>query len=136
MRFDVIGGGALPEVQIRLTHSKGKAVRAIRRLDGERSAREWESFRLRDATTSFLRDPATGERLYLVWMTPDTGFSAEVDAALLVHEAVHVAQDYFREFGEEAPGEEAEAYVVQDIAQYLIESHFEWKRRRIARETE
>lgn len=131
MRFDVIGGGALPEIQIRLTHSKSRARRAIRRLDGARSAEEFDSCTRYEAITSCLRDPKTGERLYLVCMTCETGYSAEVDAALLCHEAVHVAIDYFRELGEDVAGEEETAYVVQDIAQYLIERHFKWKRKKL-----
>lgn len=136
MRFDAICGGALPEIRIAITHSRGKAARAIRRIEGRAASENYEALAGVDATTSCLRDEKTGDRLYIVWMTPFTGYSAAADAALLAHEAVHVAIDYFRSIGEDDPSEELTAYIVQDITGYLVDRHFRWKKRALRGEQE
>jgi hypothetical protein len=41
-------------------------------------------------------------------------------ASLLVHEAVHVVQEYFRYIGEESPSIEIQAYAIQEVAGQLM----------------
>lgn len=134
MRFDVISGGALPELCIRLVHSEKKARKAMRKLEGREYEDDWKSLTCRQATTSYLRAPGSDETIYLVWMTPCTDYDAAVDASLLAHEAVHVARHYLKSFGEDDPGEELLAYVVQDISLYLIERHFKWKKKHLSKQ--
>ena len=45
--------------------------------------------------------------------------SVEV-AGMLVHEAVHVWQNYCQDIGEREPGKEQEAYAIQNISQELM----------------
>lgn len=52
---------------------------------------------------------------------PDAG-PVEV-AALIVHESVHVWQMYTRHIGEDRPGDEQEAYAIQNIAGALMHQY-------------
>jgi hypothetical protein len=57
--------------------------------------------------------------------------SPEMIAALIAHEAVHVAQELWSQIGEEQPGREAEAYLVQMIVQCCLQQV--WKTNRVRR---
>lgn len=50
------------------------------------------------------------------------------EAALLVHEAYHVAYRHFRDYvGEEQPSEEFMAYGVQVVSKALFKAHGTWR---------
>ena len=72
-------------------------------------------------------DNPNGNLLCVVCMNGyESGSPIEV-AGLLVHEAVHVWQQWCRDIDERNPGDEQEAYAVQHIAQTLMS---EFARRR------
>lgn len=72
-----------------------------------------------DATAHYLTTPA-GKRACVVCLDNWQGRDPIEVAGLLIHEAVHVWQDYCDGIGERAPGTEQEAYAVQAIAQELL----------------
>lgn len=49
-------------------------------------------------------------------------------AALMAHEAVHVSQIVLDHFGEDEPGEETRAYLVQGVTHTLLVMRREWAR--------
>lgn len=74
-----------------------------------------------DATCHHLVNPK-GEAVCVVTVRV-SGQSAVEVAGLLVHEAVHVWQEYCARIGEVNPGREQEAYGIQSIAQELMQSY-------------
>lgn len=135
MRYEVVGGDMLPPINLALTHSERRAAAEVSRCNGKQAERDLVDLLGRaDATTSALTDPETGERLYLVTMTPYTGYPAEEDAAILAHEAVHVSVGFLDDIGELEPGEEMTAYTVQAVTRSLVGCHFKWKRKMLKRE--
>jgi hypothetical protein len=81
------------------------------------------------ATTHFFRNKNDGQRAAIVCLGDTKGDNAIEIAGLLVHEAVHVWQDYASDIGEVNPGEEQEAYAIQAIAQELMAEYARRKRR-------
>lgn len=131
MRFRAIDQ-VLPGFDVRLTHSEKKAGRFIERMAGKDERRSWEGNKAADAITSCIEERDTGEMIYLVFMRPCLDRSAARDAALLAHEATHVAISYLGSIGESEPSEELFAYTVQAVTCYLVEAHFSWKKKRLS----
>ena len=75
-----------------------------------------------NATTHFLNHP-DGAKAAIVCMPVNDSFSGVQQAALLVHEAVHIWQEHCDDIGEREPGSESEAYAVQSISQRLMEAY-------------
>jgi predicted RecB family nuclease len=77
-----------------------------------------------NATTHFLtKDGAT--TAIIAMMSPKRAkVSFEQYAALVAHEAVHVAQQIWLDIGEKEPGKEAEAYFVQHIVQFCLQEAY------------
>lgn len=53
------------------------------------------------------------------------------ESALLVHEAYHAAVAHMTLLGEDQPGEETMAYLIQSIAHGLLKAHKRWKKKRV-----
>lgn len=81
------------------------------------------------AVVHTLTDPR-GRDMCIVCMDEWQGRDPIEVAGLLVHEAVHVWQQYADRIGEHDPGREQEAYAIQAIAQELMA---EFARRQAAR---
>lgn len=73
-----------------------------------------------NATTHILEHPKR-ETCFIIALRKPKAASVEQVAALVAHEAVHVAQDLWRAIGEQNPGHEAEAYLVQHIVQFCLQ---------------
>lgn len=87
---------------------------------------DWISTLQADATVHYIRNPRN-ELCCLVCLRDTTGRAPLEVAGLLVHEAVHIWQEYAASIGEANPAREQEAYAIQSIAQVLME---EFARRR------
>lgn len=70
------------------------------------------------ATAHFFDSP--GGLAAVVCLRDFAGRDPVVVAGLLIHEAVHVWQEYAEHIGEKEPGREQEAYAIQAIAQELM----------------
>lgn len=119
----------VPRLNIYFTHSKKKFRKLLLRA-GERV-----SFHQADGMT-FLYTNAKGKNIALVWMRKDLDRGADADAAILAHEAVHVAELYFSMcVREKNPSSEFRAYVTQSVTHFLVNSHYAWKRKRLDSES-
>ena len=70
------------------------------------------------ATTHYIVT-GKGNRATIVCMT-DKKMDGIPAASLLVHEAVHVVQEFFRHIGEDQPSIEMQAYAIQEVAAQLM----------------
>lgn len=68
---------------------------------------------------------AKGDTVAIVCIDPEktAGMDGMTIAALLAHEAVHVKQEIMRHIGEREPGDEIEAYVVQNVVDELLHEY-------------
>lgn len=71
------------------------------------------------ATAHYLQNE-NGEAVCIVALSSWEGRNPIEVAGLLIHEAVHVWQEYCNRIGEERPGDEQEAYGIQAISQELL----------------
>lgn len=76
-----------------------------------------------DATTYFFERGDKGLCAIVCIGRKPKGTSRSAVCGLLIHEAMHVWQRARRAMGEHAPGDEGEAYAVQNIAQQLMEAY-------------
>ena len=76
------------------------------------------------ATTHILTNPDIGLYAIMVirpWDEEEQPSSTQI-AALVAHEAMHIVQHLWEYVGEEKPGQEAEAYLLQHIVQGTLET--------------
>ena len=74
------------------------------------------------ATTHYIKTPK-GNRVCLVCIPIASNLDGVEVAALLVHEAVHVVQEYFSYINEDSPGIEIEAYAIQSVSASLMAAY-------------
>lgn len=80
---------------------------------------DWIRNQHSDATVHFI-EHSSGDRAVIVCVRVSGKRTGIEIAGLLVHEAVHIWQDYAERIGESKPGSEQEAYAIQSIAQELM----------------
>lgn len=126
MKVQYIGMKPFP-VYVGLALSADAFTREMKRLD----VRDPPPFNTAgfDASTLMFTHPKHGQTIIIVTLDPGytKGWTREQVYALLVHEATHVKQRIFQSMGEDAPGWEVEAYLVQHIAQSFMEVYRDHK---------
>lgn len=75
-----------------------------------------------NATVHLLNNPA-GAAACIVCLGPTKELTGPQIASTLVHEAVHIWQEFRERIGESDPSSEFEAYSIQTIAQRLMEEY-------------
>lgn len=83
------------------------------------NAGAWISNDHSNATVHYIVS-GTGQKHCVVCLRGFEGRDPIEVAGLLVHEAVHIWQEYASDIGERQPGVEQEAYAIQSIAQELM----------------
>lgn len=105
-------------VELHLFHRREKVLRLARRLGASVSFAEGAR-----AQTNGFDD---GEDVVCFVLLEAEVRDADQLAALMAHEAVHVSQIVLDHFGEGEPGEEARAYLVQNVTHALLEMQRRW----------
>ncbi len=108
------------EVELHLFHRREKAMRLARRLGA--------SVTLLDGAHAQTNGFDSGDDLVCFVLLEAEVRDADQLAALMAHEAVHVSQIILDHFGEDEPGEETRAYLVQGVTHALLEMQREWAR--------
>ena len=108
------------QVELHLYHRRERALRLARRLGA--SVTFVESAHAQ--TNGF----DSGDDLVCFVLLEAEVRDADQLAALMAHEAVHVSQIVLDHFGEDEPGEETRAYLVQGVTHALLEMQREWAR--------
>lgn len=116
--------GVMPHIEVKLFHDEEKYLKA---LDKQKIVIYLTNA---DAETCpvTLKD---GTVINFVLIRDAEKVEYEKQLALLCHESVHIAQDYFERIGEEKPAPEEQAYVTQAIFQCLAIEHRKWINERV-----
>ena len=106
------------EVELHLYHRRDKALRLARRLGASVSFVENSHAQ----TNGF----DSGDDLVCFVLLEADVRDADQLSALMAHEAVHVSQIVLDHFGEDEPGEETRAYLVQNVTYALLDMQRRW----------
>lgn len=123
--------GVMPGLDVVLCHSEKKAKKLMRRIGMRNSALAELRGCSRAVTLCRLDAKTARERIFIVYLGDCEDMPYEEALALLVHEAVHIQQEFFRRIGEQEPADEEQAYVVQAISQCLMFEHRKWLSKRL-----
>lgn len=107
-------------VELHLYHRREKALRLAGRLGA--------SVTLLDGAHAQANGFDDGEDLVCLVLLEVEVRDADQLAALMAHEAVHVSQMILDHVGEDEPGEETRAYLVQGVTLALLEMQRAWSR--------
>lgn len=108
------------EVELHLFHRREGALRLARRLGASVTFVE----NVHAQTNGF----DSGDDLVCFVLLEADVRDADQLAALMAHEAVHVSQIVLDHFGEDEPGEETRAYLVQNVTYALLDMYRRWAR--------
>ena len=89
---------------------------------GVKAVDDWIKSAHADATVHYMNN-TKGDAVAVVCIRVDASRTAIEIAGLLVHESVHVWQDYCDRIGERTPGREQEAYGIQAISQEILQAY-------------
>ena len=106
------------EVELHLYHRRERALRLARRLGTSVTFVE----NAHAQTNGF----DSGVDLVCFVLLEADVRDADQLAALMAHEAVHVSQIVLDHFGEDEPGEETRAYLVQNVTYALLDMQRRW----------
>lgn len=101
-----------------LVRSEVDFLKAVKHLKVT-SAKAWITPPYADATAHFFNHKDGGRCVIVAINVKEKHDSIEI-TGLLVHEAVHVVQDYFEGISEHSPATEQQAYAIQAVAQELM----------------
>lgn len=103
---------------IGFTMSQKAFKKEMKRLNVDKPAKFLASDNA-NATTHYLK--SDGVLTCIITMHDPKSRPVEQVASMIAHEAVHVAQELWEQIGEDNPGREAEAYLVQYITQCCLQ---------------
>ena len=107
-------------VELHLYHRRERALRLARRLGA--------SVTLLDGAHAQTNGLDDGHDLVCLVLLEAEVRDADQLASLMAHEAVHVSQMILDHVGEDEPGEETRAYLVQGVTYALLEMQRAWSR--------
>lgn len=88
-----------------------------------RCSEEWPEKPSAAGHTKWLENHTTGHAVILVTLHKSSERDAMEVISTIIHESVHVWQFICQMIGEKSPGIETEAYMIQNIAEQLIEAY-------------